>query len=396
MSDSFNLEPTLPPQVRDLSEEDIRAAVGQLLVVGFEGRGPQAPPAIRSALASGQISGVILFRRNVDSVEQVASLNEDIHQSALACGDAPFVCVDQEGGRVVRVREPLTPIPPMRDVGARADRRLVAAVSEAIATEVGALGFNVNFAPVLDVDTNPANPVIGDRAFGADPDRVARCAGAYLLGHHTAGVIPCGKHFPGHGDTALDSHVALPTVGHDRRRLDEVELVPFRRMIAADIPMLMTAHIMVPALDTQHPATLSRAVIGGLLREEMGYEGVVVSDDLEMKAVSERYDVEEMLERGLRAGVDLFLICHTEAKWRRGFDHLVSRAQQDPQLLLHVLQAAERVRKLKRTYLGNLRRPWRRYPHWRDLLGHADHREAMRRAGPEPAEAGPDPTEWRD
>lgn len=395
MSDSTPMQPALPPGLDELKEDDIRAAVGQLLVVGFEGATAQAPDAIASALQEDRIGGVILFRRNVESVEQVVELNEHLHACAKDAVEVPFVCVDQEGGRVVRVREPLTPIPPMRAVGETGDRRLISEVSEVIATEIGALGFNVNFAPVLDVDTNPKNPVIGDRAFSASPEAVARCAGAFLLGHHTAGVLPCGKHFPGHGDTAVDSHKDLPTVEHDRERLDKVELLPFERMIAAEIPMLMTAHVMMPELDPDNPATLSRPIMTDLLREEMGFDGVVVSDDLEMKAVADRYSIEEMLDRGLRAGVDLFLICHTEEKWRAGYDHLVGRALEDNRMLLHVIQAAERVRSLKQSYLGNLRRPWTRYDNWRALLGCDEHRETMARvpALTDPGDSA-DPTDW--
>lgn len=217
-----------------------------------------------------------------------------------------------------------------------------------------------------------------------------------MLGHHTAGVLPCGKHFPGHGDTMLDSHKDLPTVEHDRERLDRVELRPFERMITADIPMLMTAHVMMPALDPEHPATLSRPIMKDLLRDELGFDGVVVSDDLEMKAVADRYGIEEMLEKGLRAGVDLFLICHTESKWRAGYEHLVDRALKDNRMLLHVIQAAERVRSLKQSYLGNLRRPWRRYDNWREVLGCDAHREVMARVPTldDDADAA-DPTEWK-
>jgi beta-N-acetylhexosaminidase len=390
------MQPALPPGLDELSEADIRAAVGQLLVVGFDGATTEPPDAIVGALEEGRIGGVILFRRNVDTVDQVVELNENIHASAKDAVEVPFVCVDQEGGRVVRVREPLTPIPTMRTLGATGDRRLISEVSEVIATEIGALGFNVNFAPVLDVDTNPDNPVIGDRAFSDSPETVARCAGAFLLGHHTAGVLPCGKHFPGHGDTMLDSHKDLPTVEHDRERLDRVELRPFERMITADIPMLMTAHVMMPALDPEHPATLSRPIMKDLLRDELGFDGVVVSDDLEMKAVADRYGIEEMLEKGLRAGVDLFLICHTESKWRAGYEHLVDRALKDNRMLLHVIQAAERVRSLKQSYLGNLRRPWRRYDNWREVLGCDAHREVMARVPTldDDADAA-DPTEWK-
>jgi beta-N-acetylhexosaminidase len=383
----------LTKDIDDLSDDNIRQAVGQLLVVGFEGATEEPPEAIAEALECGHIGGVILFRRNVDTVEQVLALNERVHQLAAGAPEAPFVAVDQEGGRVVRLKDPLTPIPPMRAVGDARDGRLVAEVSEVIATEIGALGFNLNFAPVLDIDTNPLNPIIGDRAFGVDPESVVRAAGAYLLGHHTAGVIPCGKHFPGHGDTLLDSHKDLPTLKHDMDRLNRVELEPFRRTVGADIPMLMTAHMMLPALDAEHPATLSEAVIDGLLRKELGYDGVVITDDLEMKAVAERYDIDEMVRLGLRAGIDIFLVCHTEAKWQRAFETLVELATNDEDDLVRVLQAAERVRRLKRTMLGNQRRPWRAYEGWQTLLGCEEHRQTMARVSWEPDEELVDPTE---
>ena len=377
----------------DLTDDELHQLIGQLLLVGFEGANVEPPPAIAEALAGGHIGGTILFRRNISSVEQVSALNTRIHQLAENALAAPFVAVDQEGGRVVRLKDPLTPIPPMRKLGDMGDMRLTADVSEVIATEVAALGFNLNFAPVLDVDTNPKNPIIGDRAFSDDPAAVARTAGAFLLGHHIANVIPCGKHFPGHGDTLLDSHKALPVLEHERARLDALEFQPFRRMIAAEIPMLMTAHMMVPILDPEHPSTLSRATIRGLLREELGYQGVVITDDLEMAAVAAHYEIEEMVELGLRAGIDIFLICRTEALWQRAHAHLFELARKNFDDLIRVQRAAERVLALKYSLLGNLRRPWTPYPGWQELLGCAEHREIMARIAQDTDAPNVDPTE---
>lgn len=377
----------------DPTDDELHQLIGQLLLVGFDGADVEPPPALAEALAGGHVGGTILFRRNIDSMDQVSALNTRIHQLAEHAPAPPFVAVDQEGGRVVRLKAPLTPIPPMRALGEMGDMRLTADVSETIATEIAALGFNLNFAPVLDVDTNPDNPIIGDRAFSDDPRTVARTAGAFLLGHHIAHVIPCGKHFPGHGDTLLDSHKALPVLEHDRARLDAVELQPFRRMIAAEIPMLMTAHMMVPSLDPAHPSTLSRATIRGLLREQLGFEGVVITDDLEMAAVAAHYEIEEMVELGLRAGVDIFLICRTQALWQRAHAHLFELARQNFDDLIRVQRAAERVLALKHSLLGNLRRPWTPYPGWRELLGCAEHRAIMARIGAQSDTPDADPTE---
>ncbi|MEM1346982.1 MAG: glycoside hydrolase family 3 N-terminal domain-containing protein, partial [Myxococcota bacterium] len=199
-------------------------AAGQMIIGGFPGAATAPPDYIREELASGALSGVILFRRNVRDVEQVAQLNEAIYASVEDPSlPVPFIAVDQEGGRVVRLRDPLSPIGPMRAVGARgadAARR----VGEILGRELGTLGFGVDFAPVVDVDTNPMNPVIGDRAFSDDPAVVAACGVALADALMNAGVIPCAKHFPGHGDTELDSHVDLPTLHHNRARLDAVEL----------------------------------------------------------------------------------------------------------------------------------------------------------------------------
>ncbi|MEZ4461079.1 MAG: beta-N-acetylhexosaminidase [bacterium] len=372
----------------DTSDATLRQAAGQLLCVGFQGT-DALPDALRNALAAGRVGGAILFRRNVEEPAQVASLTAQIHAAAGAAIAAPFVAVDQEGGRVARLREPLTLIPPMRKLGNRNDAKLTTDISEMMATEISALGFNLNFAPVLDVDTNPDNPVIGDRAFSDDPNVVARMGGAFFIGHMTAGVIPCGKHFPGHGDTDTDSHLELPVLHHDGARFEEVELVPFRKLIEHDVPMLMTAHVLVPALDTVHPATLSHAVMTRLLRDELGYDGVVVTDDLEMKAVADQYEVEEMIELGLRAGVDLFLICHTQDKWERAFEHLV-RLGANAHDRARILESANRIMRLKESYLASWPRPWEPGD-FEATIGCAEHQRLVDRIGT--TQTGVDPTE---
>ncbi len=239
----------------------------------------------------------------------------------------------------------------MAAVGAAGDRELAARVGEVIATELSALGFNLNFAPVLDLRTNKDNVVIGDRAFGPDVPTVAEMAGALTVGHYMAGVVPCGKHFPGHGDTFADSHYELPVIMHEPAQLEDRELLPFGRAIQAGIPMLMTAHLLIPALDALHPITLSPQGINRLLRQELEFQGVVVSDDLEMLAVADRYTIEEMVELGIQAGVDLFLICHTQDKWERAWTHLVDLACKDETFAARLHKAASRVRALKARYL---------------------------------------------
>jgi beta-N-acetylhexosaminidase len=278
---------------------------GQLLFAGFEGT--EVPRELAELLAQGRIGGVILFARNIEGPAQVARLTAALHAAAPA--DAPvLLAIDQEGGRVQRLRAPWTEWPPMRWLGERDDLAATTAVATALARELGDLGIGLDFAPVVDVDTNPQNPVIGDRSFSRDPARVARHAAAFISAMQAAGVAACAKHFPGHGDTQSDSHLELPRLDHDLDRLREVELPPFRAAIAAGVASVMTAHVLFPRLDRARPATLAPDVMN-LLRGELGYDGVVFGDDLEMKAVADHFAPEPLVRGCLEAGCDALLVC---------------------------------------------------------------------------------------
>ncbi|GMV41162.1 MAG: hypothetical protein AMXMBFR64_28780 [Myxococcales bacterium] len=285
--------------------------VAPLLCAGFQGTEPT--PFIRELLAAG--GSVILFSRNLGDAAQVRALTDEL-RSCAPDGRA-LILVDEEGGLVQRLRGVGTRWPPAGEVGAAGSEALAEDFGRMLGAEVRALGFTVDCAPVLDVNTRADNPIIGRRAFSSDPAEAARLAGAFARGLEAAGVIPCGKHFPGHGDTALDSHVDLPRLPHDLGRLRSVELVPFR---AVTVPMLMTAHVVYEGVDPELPATLSDALIGSLLRGELAYDGVVITDDLEMSAIADRWPLEEVTRRALLAGVDLLLVCHTERKQRRTLD----------------------------------------------------------------------------
>lgn len=277
---------------------------GQLLFVGFPGL--EIPAELGQRIAEGRVGGVVLFRRNIGAPQQVRELITQLHQ--LAPADAPLtVAVDQEGGRVQRLREPWTEWPPMRSLGRR-DPADTARVAEALAIELLDAGFDLDFAPVVDVDSNPQNPVIGDRSFARDPERVTAHGRSFISAMQARGLACCAKHFPGHGDTLLDSHHALPRLEHDLERLRRVELPPFRAAIEAQVAAIMTAHVLFPKLDRKRPATLSPEVLG-LLREELGYDGLVISDDLEMRAVAADFSVEARSIGCLRAGVDVLLAC---------------------------------------------------------------------------------------
>jgi beta-N-acetylhexosaminidase len=317
-------------------ELTLEQAAGQVLVAGFAG--PTAPDELFEAAGRGELGGVILFKRNLGDMPAVARL---IAAIAAAAPEAtpPLIAVDQEGGRVARLGPPVLRVPPMRALGGSGDPTLTHRVARVLGGQLAALGFNCDFAPVLDVDTNPDNPVIGDRSFGRDAETVITHALAFAQGLSEAGLLACGKHFPGHGDTELDSHVALPRLAHDRARLDAVELAPFLEA-RAHVPMIMTAHVIFDAIDPDLPATLSTKVVTGLLREEMGYAGVVVSDDLEMRAVADRWGVPDAAVMSIEAGCDAALVC---SEWSLLLDArraLAGRARRDEAFAERLREAA--------------------------------------------------------
>lgn len=288
----------------------------RLLAVGFEGT--TLSTELRALLDRG-ISGVILFSRNVESPAQVARLIAEIKDYA---SHVVYVGVDQEGGVVQRLRSGFTRLPNMRTLGRIGDAHLAWQVGRVLGRELRAVGIDVNFAPVIDVDTNPNNPVIGDRSFSSDPTCVARLGIALGQGIESAGVASCGKHFPGHGDTEHDSHLMLPVLRHDLARLNAMELAPFRAWADAKLASIMTAHVVFEAVDPVYPATMSKPVMTGILRTQLGYDGLVISDDLEMKAVFDHFGPEQAAVLGLEAGVDHFLVCRRAAVAHRVIDAL--------------------------------------------------------------------------
>ena len=314
---------------------------GHVLVVGFEGT--SAPPWVLQAADLGRIAGVILFKRNVVDVRQTAEL---LRQIEKPFDEPPLFAVDQEGGRVARMSAPVITLPPMRTLGAIDDPELTEKTGRLLGEQLQAIGFTCNFSPVLDVDTNPENPVIGDRSFGSSAETVIRHAIPFGRGLAGAGLLACGKHFPGHGDTVLDSHLALPRLSHSPGRLEAVELAPFRAA-CGELESLMTAHVVFEALDAERPATLSPPVITGLLRGRLGYQGLIVSDDLEMAAVREGWGVGESARLAVAAGCDALLVCSKEEWVDEARDALVSAAKHDTGFRVRLEEAAERTRRVR-------------------------------------------------
>ena len=341
----------------------MKADIRELLWVGFEGQ--DVPDAGYGA--------AVLFKRNLILDEAGRC---DLDALAALCGKlherGALVAIDQEGGRVQRVKEPATVWPPMLAfdrLPAGDDAALAEQVGRAMGDELRALGIDIDFAPVLDVHTNDANPIIGDRAFGRDAESVSRRALAYARGLAGAGVLACGKHFPGHGDTSTDSHLELPRIDHDWARLDAVELAPFAR--ANTVPMIMTAHVVFAALDPDGPATLSRAVVTGLLRERLGYPGVIVSDDLDMKAIAATMGADVAAVAAIRAGCDVLLLCRDRDNQLLAEEGLSKAAETDAELRGRIAESAARVRAMKRAHGGPLP--------GRDVIGSAAHRALAER-----------------
>jgi beta-N-acetylhexosaminidase len=320
--------------------------IGQLFMVGFEGT------AVTSELVDWMATyawgGVIIFGRNVESPAQLLELTQGLQATAQTRIHLPLlIAVDQEGGRVARLKPPFTTFPTAAQVGQAGAEQMAYEVAQAIATELRSVGITMDMAPVLDVLTNPANTVIGDRAFSGDPQRVARLGAAFIHGMHAAGVLAVGKHFPGHGDTWLDSHVALPVSERTAAQLKSCELLPFREGIAAGLEAIMTAHVVYRAWDPQRPATLSPRILTGILREELGFQGVISTDDLGMAAVSETVAWEEIPLQALRAGSDLLLICHHRQRQEQAHAHVLSAVQRGELPECVVDRALERIQRLK-------------------------------------------------
>jgi len=320
---------------------------GQLLVVGIAGLDLTASE--RRALGSGERGGVVLFKRNLvhtpEGPERLLTLTRDI--ADIAPADAPpLVAIDQEGGRVVRIGPPALALPPMRRIGDLDDPSFAARLAEAQARELAALGLTMSFAPVADIHTRAENPIIGDRAFADTPAGVVRFARAWAQGLARGGVLSCLKHYPGHGDTTVDSHLALPRVERSREDLEHIEVAPFRELAREpSIASMMTAHVVYPALDPG-PATLSRAVCTDLLRQKLGFEGVLFSDDLEMKAI--QLPVGEAAVLAISAGCDVLLVCSREDLADEAHAALVREAEASPAFRARCEEARGRSLSMRR------------------------------------------------
>ncbi|MCY3822974.1 MAG: beta-N-acetylhexosaminidase [Nitrospinae bacterium] len=355
-----------------MKEAAPEARAGQHVMAGFEGT--DAPASLIERVRAGRIGGVILFKRNIESAGQTAALIASLQDAALASPlEAPLlVGIDQEGGRVSRLSDDFTTFPAARGFGDAGDATIAREAARITGAELEAVGVNVNFAPVLDILTNPECAVIGDRAFGESSDVVGRMGEAVTQGMQETGVAACAKHFPGIGDMAPDPHDVLPA---SRLTLDELrarEMRPFQHLIRRTPPAcVMTAHAVFEAIDDASPASLSPVFLQEILRGELGFRGVAITDDLDMGAID---DPAEAALHSILAGADIALICHSEDAQERACSAISDTIRNGSLPPEQEAASSDRIRRLKESYCR---------PNWRaemlEIIGCEEHREARER-----------------
>jgi beta-N-acetylhexosaminidase len=358
--------PSEAKPIPNLSDLSLDERIGQVLCFGWQGETPEESRSVnahaRELVEEMRVGSVVLLGRNVgETPEQTREMVQNLQAMA---GIPLFIAVDQEGGSVNRLRAPFHEFPGNMALGAiphgqgnhpltRAPEQYALRQAEAQARELRAVGINWNFAPVVDVNNNPDNPIIGVRSYGEDPKLAAKFGAAAVRGYQGMGLLACAKHFPGHGDTAVDSHLALPTVAGDRARLEAIELVPFRAVIEAGVGAIMTTHILFPELDRERPATLSKSILTGLLRLELGYDGVVITDCLEMDAIAKTIGSPRGAVEALKSGADIALVCHT-LETQRATVQAIKEAIASGELSEERLnEAVSRVLAAKRRFLSD-------------------------------------------
>ena len=345
--------------------------IGQRLVFGFHG--PVIPDSFRSLVHEYKIGNVILFRHNVVNNSQLRMLCAEIQQLIMAeTGHSAFIAIDQEGGMVSRLGEDAIAVPGNMAVAATGDPASARIAAQITSHQLRGLGINMNLAPVLDVNSNAHNPVIGVRSYGDDPLCVARFAREAVFGYADAGICCCGKHFPGHGDTAVDSHIGLPCVDKSLSDLERCELIPFRAAIEAGIPAIMSSHILFPELkDSDIPATMSRRIMHDLLREKLGFNGLVLSDCMAMDAIRRHYGAPQGALAAMNAGVDLVFVSSDEDLQRKTAAFLCESAQTDALDSGEMQASLQRILRFKAQYAYTDALP--------ELVGQAQDAEASAR-----------------
>lgn len=327
--------------------------IGQHLIIGLSG--PSLTSDEKEFIIENNISGVILFARNLIEPKQIHDLCSEIQSLRHKMIEkAPlFISVDMEGGRVARLKSPFTIWPAVKNLGDLDNPTITFHFANKMGNELKSIGINLDFAPCVDIFSNPKNTVIGDRSVGSDPELVAKHTSALVRGYIKSGIISCAKHFPGHGNTIIDSHEDLPVEHSDLKRLNDFELVPFKRSFRARVDMVMSSHIQFPNIDPDWPVTLSEKFLKQILRDEIRYRGIVISDDLGMKAMTKHFDPEIIPVRALQAGVEILLYCNEPEAPPRALEDITAAVAQGTLSKEQLQQSYSRILNLKKEKLAN-------------------------------------------
>ena len=345
--------PAPKPIEKDPIEEQIKGMtleekIGQMIIAGIDGYTINENE--KKLIKDYHIGGFILFGRNIENPEQLLEINNSL-KSENSINKIPlFISVDEEGGRISRIPKEIKNLPSNMVIGKTNNEEFSYEIGMLLAEKVKAFGFNMNFAPVLDINSNPKNPVIGDRAFGSKAEVVSDLGYQTMMGIKFGGVIPVVKHFPGHGDTSVDSHIGLPSVENDLERLKGFELIPFETAISNGAECVMVAHILLPKIDAENPATLSTVIITNILRKQLNFDGVVITDDMTMGAITKNYDLATAAVQAVMAGNDIILVAHKYENALLTF-HTLNKAVLDGIIEEERIdQSVYRILKLKQRY----------------------------------------------
>ncbi len=331
------------------SKNDLQALVGQLFVVGFEGL--SVPSEFKEAVQDLNLGGTIYFKRNCESPAQLAELSNELQFSVRSKNFYPlFIAIDHEGGIVNRLSKPFTKFPGNDALGELGSPKVAFQFGMYLAKELKAVGININFAPVVDVETNPNNPVMKKRMFSSDPEVVSKMGSAVCRGIQKMGVIAVAKHFPGHGDTTVDSHFALPKVDKTFEQLDECELIPFKRLAKSRVEGIMTAHILNPNLDAEYPATLSIKTVEQILRKDLRFSKLIFSDDMEMKAIVDNYGAEEAAVLAVNAGCDVLIYRGDNGLPHKNIEAIIKAVESNRIPKAKIEAAVQRIHAAKKSY----------------------------------------------
>ncbi len=339
--------PTQDPIAEQLEKMTLTEKVGQLVTAGCDGY--EVDEDLNRLITRKGIGGVILFSDNIESAPQLTALTNQIKQAAQD-GIPVLIGMDEEGGSVSRLPEDVLSMPPAYTVAQNGGPDACYEGGKNIARQLTAFGLQTGFSPVLDIWSNPDNTVIGNRAYGTDAQSVASCGIAAMNGVLDGGGIPVVKHFPGHGDTDTDSHYDLPVVTKTKRQLYKSELIPFKQAISQGAPAVMVSHILCSELDEEYPASLSKTLVQGLLRNEMGFDGVVFTDDLTMGAITESYSLEQACVLAVNAGCDMLLVCHEYDNVYTVLEALETAAESGKISMQRIDEAVARILRLKSDY----------------------------------------------